>query len=157
VAFDDIVYIPGAHPFLDAWLTICGNKVYMLGGNNVKTPTKSALTCSLDDLDNTSEKWDTICDVPVCSATCATVNGQLLAVGGKYEGKNSTSIYAFNQTEKSWKIIRNMETARSFCLAAALPNNKLIIVGGFIQGQDLYDVRTNCVEIIDIPGRTDSV
>jgi len=145
------------HPFLDAWLTICGNKVYMLGGNVLKTAMKSALTCSLDDLYNTSKKWDTIRDVPVYSATSATVNGQLLAVGGKHKGKNCKSIYAFDQTEGSWKIICNMETARSFCLAAALPNNKLIIVGGFIQGQDLYDVRTNCVEIIDIPGRTDSV
>lgn len=145
------------HPVLDAWLTICGNKLYMLGGNVLKTAMKSALTCSLDDLYNTSKKWDTICEVPVDSATCATVNGQLLAVGGKHKGKNCTAIYAFDQTEESWKIIHNMEMARSFCLAAALPNNKLLIVGGFIQGQHLYDVPTNCVEIIDIPGQTDSV
>jgi len=42
------------------------------------------------------------------------------------------------------------KTPRSFCLAAALPNNKLMIVGGFIQGFSLHDEATNEVEIISI-------
>ena len=144
------------HPFLDAWLTVCGTRVYMLGGNVLKTPRKAALSCSLDDLlvNVKSRVWDKICDVPVYSATCATVNGQLLAVGGKpQDEENCTSIYAFDPAKESWRLISNMKTARSFCLAAGLPNNKLMIVGGFVQGQHLYDVPTNNVETIDIPGQ----
>jgi len=142
------------HPFVDAWLTICGDKVYMLGGNIRKTSTKSALTCSLNDLCDWSGKWDTIPNVPVYNATCATVDGQLLAVGGKQslkEGtKNSSAIYTYNPTEKTWSIKCHMKTPRSFCVAAALPSNKLMIVGGFIQGFSLHDEPTNEVEIISI-------
>ena len=126
----------------------------MLGGNIRKTPSKSVLTCSLNDLYDLSGKWDTIPNVPVYNATCATVDGQLLAVGGKQsteEGTtNSSAIYAYNPTEKSWSINCYMKTPRSFCLAAALPNNKLMIVGGFIQEFSLHDEATNEFEIISI-------
>ena len=143
------------HPFIDAWLTICGNHVYMLGGNIRKTPSKFVFSCSLSDLqDNKSGKWDTLPKVPVYNATCATVNGQLLAVGGKQsleEGeKNCPVIYAYNPTEKSWAIKCSMKIARSFCLVAALPNDRLMVVGGFVQGPDMHDESTNDVEIIDI-------
>jgi len=143
------------HPFIDAWLTVCGDKVYMLGGNNRKTPSKSALTCSVNELYNRSGKWDTIPNVPVYNATCATVDGQLLAVGGKQsleEGTtNSSAIYAYNPTEKTWSIKCHMKNARSFCLVAALPNNELIVVGGFMQGLiSLHDEATNEVEVISI-------
>ena len=142
------------HPFLDAWLTVCGDKVYMLGGNVRKTASKSALACSLNDLDDKSGKWDIMPKVPVYNATCATVNGKLLAVGGKQsleEGeKNCSAIYAFNPAEKSWGIKCNMEKARSFCLLAALPNNKLMIVGGFMQGQDQHDEPTNHIETVNV-------
>ena len=143
------------HPFIDAWLTVCGNHVYMLGGNIRKTPSKFVFSCSLSDLqDNKSGKWDTLPKVPVYNATCATVNDQLLAVGGKQsleEGeKNCPVIYAYNPTEKSWAIKCNMKIARSFCLVAALPNDRLMAVGGFVQGPDMHDESTNDVEIIDI-------
>ena len=142
------------HPFIDAWLTVCGDKVYMLGGNIRKSPSKSAVTCSLNDLRDRSGKWDTMPFVPVYNATCATVDGQLLAVGGKQsldeDTKNSSAIYAYNPTENSWSIKCHMKTARSFCLVAALPDNKLMVVGGFTQGLGLHDESTNEVEIISI-------
>jgi len=142
------------HPFIDAWLTVCGNHVYMLGGNIRKTPSKFVFSCSLSDLEDQSGKWDTLPKVPVYNATCAVVRGQLLAVGGKQsleEGeKNCPVIYAYNPTEKSWAIKCNMKIARSFCLVAALPNDRLMVVGGFVQGPDMHDESTNDVEIIDI-------
>ena len=129
--------------------------MYMLGGNIRKTPSKCALTCSVNELFDRSGKWDTIPNLPVYNATCATVDGQLLAVGGKKslgEGTtNSTAIYVYNPTEKTWSIKCHMKDARSFCLVAALPNNKLIVVGGFMQGLiSLHDDATDEVEIISI-------
>ena len=91
--------------------------------------------------------------LPVYSATCAAVDGQLLAVGGKQlleEGtKNSSAIYAYNPTENSWSIRCHMKTARS-CLVAALPDNKLMVVGGYTQGLGLHDESTNEVEVINL-------
>ena len=126
----------------------------MLGGNIRKTSSKSALTCSLNDLYDRSVKWDTIPNMPVYNATCVTVDGQLLAVGGKQSLEEGTpissAIYTYNPTEKTWSIKCHMKTPHSFCLVAALPNNKLMVVGGFIQGLSLHDEATNDVEIISI-------
>ena len=145
------------HPFVDAWLTVCGDKVYMLGGNNRKTPSNSVFSCSLNDLRDWSgiRKWDTMPFVPVYNATCATGDGQLLAVGGKHqleEGKfkNSSAIYAYNPTKNSWRLTEcHMKTARSFCLVAALPDNQLMVVGGFTS-LHCDDEFTNDVEVINI-------
>ena len=142
-------------PFTEAWLTVCGDKVYMLGGNICKFPSKTAFTCSLNDLYDGCGKWDTIPNVPVYNATCATVDGQLLAVGGKTTSEegmtNSSAIYAYNPTEKSWSIKCHMKTARSFCLVAALPNNIMMVIGGIMQDLHLHsEAPTDEVEIISI-------
>ena len=55
----------------------------MLGGNIHKTPSKCVFSSSLSYFHDKYGKWDTIPKVPVYNATCATVRGQLLAVGGK--------------------------------------------------------------------------
>ena len=140
------------HPFIDAWLAISGNQVFMLGGNVRKTASKSVLTCTLDELHDKSGKWHTLPKVPVYNATCAVVRGQLLAVGGKQSleeaEKNCPVIHAYNPNEKSWAIKCYLKTPRSFCLVAALPNNKLMVVGGFVQGPDGHDDPTNDVETI---------
>ena len=98
--------------------------------------------------------WQKVANVPVYNATCATVCGQLLAVGGKQSldkpEENSSAIYAYNPTENTWSIKCGMKTARSFCLVAALPNNKLMAVGGFIQGPDRYDEPTSKAEISNL-------
>ena len=142
------------HPFIDAWLAVSGNEVFMLGGNVRKTASKSVLTCSLDELQDKSGEWRSLPKVPVYNATCAVVHGKLLAVGGKQSleeaEKNSPVIYAYNPNEKSWIIKCYLKTPRSFCLVAALPNNKLMAVGGFVQGSDMHDESTNDVEIVDI-------
>ena len=142
------------HPFIDAWLAVSGNQVFMLGGNVRKNASKFVLTCPLDELYDKYGKWHTLPKVPVYNATCAVVRGQLLAVGGKQSleeaGKNCSVIHTYNPIEKSWAIKCNLKTPRSFCLVAALPNDKLMVVGGFVQGPDGYDEPTNDVEIIDI-------
>ena len=60
-----------------------------------------------------------------------TFCGQLLAVGGKdSDNKPTTAVYMYNQATNSWNVISHMATARKNCLAAVLPNNKLMLVGG---------------------------
>ena len=53
----------------------------------------------------------------------------------------------YNPTEKSWSIKCHMKTPRSLCLVAALPSNKLMIVGGITQGLGLHDEVTNEVKL----------
>ena len=125
------------HPYDRASATICGDQLYMLGGEDDKGRTKSVLTCSLTELlqssSSSSSVWQRVADVPAYRSTCAAVNGQLLAVGGCDKRFRATAaIHKYNPTTKSWDHISDMPTARLCCLVAVLPTNEMMAVGGGI-------------------------
>ena len=123
------------HPYTRASVTICGDQLYMLGGEDDKGMTKSVLTCSLTELLQSSSSlssiWHRVADAPDYYSTCAAVNGELLAVGGCDEDwKPSSAIHKYNPTTNSWDLISNMPTARWRSLVAVLLTNELMVVGG---------------------------
>jgi len=76
--------------------------------------------------------WYQPADVPVTLSTCASLHGQLLAVGGEDSDKKlTTAIHAYNMTANSWEIISHMATPRYQCLVAVFPHNELMVVGGY--------------------------
>ena len=141
------------HPLIQAIATLCGDQVYMLGGwYQTNKKSKSVFTCSLaallqpfqphslgERLKNLvlasrpdSEVWHQLADTPVTLSTCASLQGRLLAVGGRdSRGKITTAIHMYNTTTNSWKVISHMATSREICLVAVLPHNELMIVGGY--------------------------
>ena len=124
------------HPYYLASATVCGDHLYLLGGLDNKGKTKSVLTCSLTELlqsSSSSSVWHRVADAPAYYSTCATVNEQLLAVGGCDENRTpSTAIHKYNPTSNSWDHRSNMPTARYLCLVAVLPTNEMMAVGGYI-------------------------
>ena len=141
--------------------TLCGDQVYMLGGKGQDDkPSKSVFTCSLAALQPQSlgeqlktlslasrpKVWHQLADIPVTLSRCASLQGRLLAVGGVSSDHNgTTAIHMYNTTTNSWEIISHMTTPRRQCLVVVLPQNELMVVGGFITG-----VETNSVEIASI-------
>ncbi|XP_064405425.1 probable serine/threonine-protein kinase kinY [Halichondria panicea] len=109
--------------------TICGDYVYIHPHNQVKY---SVYKCSLRQLTQSqpiSAIWEKIAPLPVSWSTLVTINGHLLAVGGRdSNGDNTKDIYQYNET--SWTVISQMSTPRAACLTAALLGNKLMVVGG---------------------------
>ena len=151
-------------PLSDASATVCGDRVYLVGGKNQDGYyTNVVLTCSLSALLQSQTmkaaktkrlgkkitlSWHLIADLSVTCSTCVTVNGQLLAVGGcESDGSDSNNIYSYNTETNSWNVISQMSTARSQCLVTVLPDNKLMVVGGMIE-----DYNTDKVEIITLQG-----
>ena len=139
------------HPYNVASATICRDRLYMLGGEDDKNKTKSVLTCSLTKLlqslsssSSSSSVWHRVADAPAYYSTCAAVNGQLLAVGGRDEGYNTNAIYKYNQGTNTWDHISDMPTARCDCLVAVLPTNEMMAVGGMVSLRSGY---TDNVEI----------
>ena len=118
--------------------TICGDHLYMLGGWDDKGKAKSVLTCSLTKLlqssSSSSSVWHRVADAPAYISTCAAVNGeQLLAVGGCDErNKDTPTIHKYYPNTNSWKLINSMPTARHQSLAAVLPTNEVMVVGGWL-------------------------
>ncbi len=92
----------------------------------------SVYKCLLKQLtqsEPSSAIWEKIAPLPVSDSTLVTVNGNLLAVGGVNSRTKDIILYQYNNMT-SWTVISQMSTPRSFCLTAALPGNKLMVVGG---------------------------
>ena len=141
--------------------TLCNGVVYLLGGkgNNGRS-SSSAFTCSLGDLlqsshsqkpsqdtENTSETsniakqsdsvWSAVANLPLVDCTCVSLDGQLLAVGGRSLGEDgscSTAVNLYHPDSNTWEEISNMSIGRSSSFAAILPDNQLMVVGGMVIG-----------------------
>ena len=135
-------------PMLQASATVCGDQFYMLGGQVEQYGyTKSAYTCSLSDLllsfhsrrsqlatSQRTNIWRKIADLPVTRSTCESFHGRLLAIGGRDSERFSTAVHMYNSTTNSWEIIDRMSVGRWNCFTAVLPDNRLMVVGGFAEG-----------------------
>ena len=124
--------------------TVCGGRLYLLGGVDKNyTPTRAVFTCTLDSLlhschppsqtpphTNEAGVWQRIADVPMTYSTCTTLNGRVLAVGGKdSHGTRTADVYTYNIDSDSWLLVGHMSTARYECLVVGL-RDCIIAVGG---------------------------
>ena len=138
---------------------VCGDSLYLAGGLNEYSGSKSVFTCSLPDLWQPetlgsrirltltrSNVWKEISSLPVTRSTLASFGGHLLAIGGSDDSWNSTSdVYRYDSHTHSWYVISQMKNKRSLCFAVTLPEDQLIVVGGWTGiGRD-----TDSVEILE--------
>ena len=145
------------HPFSGATISICGERLYMLGGyDQTVYNTRSVLSCSVPELlqscqpqplagklrtapANQSTIWRRVADAPHYWSSCATLCGQLVAVGGE-DLKDTNAITGYNETTDSWEAIGHMPTARRLALVAIL-NGKMMVVGGWrVTGTDVVEI-----------------
>ena len=112
--------------------TICGDYVYIHPQTGDAQEKYSVYKCSLRQLTQSppsSAIWEKIAPLPIYWSSLDTINGHLLAVGGRDSNRDKTKdIYQYNET--SWTVISQMSTPRSQCLTTALPGNKVMMVGG---------------------------
>ena len=134
-----------------ATTTLCGEILYLMGGVTYSND-YSVLSCRFSDLVQSTQStrpstrkwpwsstvathskvWHNIPDLPVRRSICVTVQGKVLAIGGRdKQGKGSTSIYELNTDNNKWSHKSDMNVARSRCLATALPDNNILVVGGW--------------------------
>ena len=141
------------HPLTNATVTVCGDSVYLMEGqdqNLVQACSLSALLHSVTigakvkkylTFIKENSVWRTIADLPVRCSACVTLNGQLLAVGGKNScGKATNIIYVHNTETNSWEIASIMPTPRYHCMVTVLPGDKLMVVGGQTATRDTDEV-----------------
>ena len=124
--------------------TVCGGRLYLLGGGDkIYRLTHAVFTCTLDSLlhschppsqtpphTNEAGVWQRIAHVPMTYSTCTTLNGRVLAVGGRdSHGTRTADVYMYNADSDSWPLVGHMSTARSECLVVGL-RDCIIAVGG---------------------------
>ena len=116
---------------------VCDDQIYIME--------KAMYTCSVQQLLTSMRKrgtkvWKKIAAPPVVETACVSIYGRLLAIGGwGSDGKSTTTIHMYNPTTDSWEVISHMGTPRSRCIAALLPNNQLMVVGGYIDEFETTD------------------
>ena len=135
-------------PLTESSLTLCqGGFVYLLGGHDeVNAGTSSVYSCSVSSLHlSTGSKsnslaqssvWNRVASLPVTLSTAVTLHGQLLAVGG-WDQDATTAIHMYQPITNSWEVISRMTIPRALCLVAVLPDNQLMVVGGWTTGNKL--------------------
>ena len=141
-------------PVFNMSATVCGGHLYLLGGVKYNNPTQ-VFTCTLDSLlhschppsqtpphTNEAGVWQHIADVPMKYSTCATLNGRVLAVGGRDSHGTTADVYMYNADTDSWQLVGHMSTAQSWCLVVGL-RDCIIAVGGNSSGLTL----TSSVEV----------
>ena len=139
---------------------VCGDSLYLAGGITQGNGSKSVFTCSLPALWQPktlgskirrtlswSNVWKEISSLPVTESTLASFDGHLLAIGGRDDSGNpTTDVYRYDSHTDSWHVISQMKNKRTLCLAVTLPEDQLIVVGGWT-GVDGGD--TDSVEILE--------
>ena len=108
----------------------CGGCLYLASGSN------NVLSCSVEDLLNSSDDdsvWTRLASIPTPQwSSLATLQGRVLAIGGEDGDDNPTgAIHCYDVATNSWSVIGEIPTPRYSVLAAVLPSNELVVVGGW--------------------------
>ena len=142
----------------------CGDSLFLAGGCTGAQWSKSIFTSFLPDLwtpmtlrsriQHTLPRsnkrnllaWKEINSLPVTRSTLTSFDCHLLAIGGNDDSRNpTTDVYRYDSHTDSWHVISQMKNKRSKCFAFTLPENQLIVVGGYTE--TLY--YTESVEILE--------
>ena len=135
------------HPFGVASGTICGDNLYLAGGCvGLAKASKSVVTCSVTDLlsplslggrlqslslANKTSVWRQALYLPVTGSTLITLGGHLLAIGGEDDSAaNTATVHCYDNHTNLWQVVSEMKGSRRLCLAAALSDDRLLVVGG---------------------------
>ena len=116
---------------------ICGDAIYIFGESSMYTCSVNTLVQScksfLPSIRNKGARvWKAVALPPVTRTACVSIDGRLLAIGGLYsDNVPTTAIHMYNPTNNSWKVISHMGIPQYDCIAAVLPNNQLMVVGGY--------------------------
>ena len=112
---------------------VCGNQFYILGKSNMYKCSVNALIQPDKSFGSfLRNRWKKVAAPPIKETTCVSIYGRLLAIGGEDSDKEpTTAVHMYNPSTDSWEIISHMGTTRCKCIAAVLPDNQLMVVGGY--------------------------
>ena len=165
------------YPVSSMTATLCGDTLYFVGGFSQDGETNSAFGCSFSALLRSCQQptslmsrikgslqsssgqgsitnemlWQScpIPDVPVWHAKIVTLRGEVIAVGSTLSVIPSTEVWMYDATVGSWLKISQVPTARDWSLVTALPEDRLIVIGGSLQSVSSSGY-TDIVEIASV-------
>ena len=126
--------------------TICGNQLYVIGdGLNGYSCSLEALLSIDQELPNTLQflshliMWTSVPPLPLFESTAATLNGELIIIGGEerilVSGKSERILHSsiYQLRNGGWVEIGDVHQRRKQCLAISPSHDKLFVIGGWIE------------------------
>lgn len=163
-----IWYVAGdlPYPIVEASLSISDQRVYVVGGYLEHDEwMRRVLTCSVKSLLQTSRLaterspfelpsvWVDFVDIAVRRCASLSIDGNLVIVSGKNSrGERMKEIQRYSPRTNSWDVVGVVSVPRTRCLAAALPGQRVMVVGGWVESGGGRNERrkTNLYEIVSL-------
>ena len=114
---------------------VCGDLLYVIGGNCVYSYLLSALPDSTrPDKSLQSPIWKPLPDLPLHNSTPAILAGQLVCVGGRRGGglgsPRDDSIHQL--VDGQWVKVGSLSSTTNLCLVVTPSPDKMLVVGGYL-------------------------
>ena len=118
--------------------TACSGSTSPPNGQNEISPTRQIGTSTRR---HNAVDWNRLRDLPVTQSTCVLFQGRLLAISGKTSSAElpTRDIYVYSPVIDSWEVVGHVTIGRFACFAAVLPDNQLMIAGGYTDSQNAHD------------------
>ena len=116
---------------------VVGDYLYVGGRFSAGRPTQLVFRCNIRKLlgtqtggDRETDIWSSVAQLPAHFSTLVMYQDQLLAMGGQWNGRPTTTVYRYVSSSNTWKAFGHMNVARFRCMAAVLPGDRMMVVGG---------------------------
>ena len=126
---------PAPSPLCNMSTTVINNKCFIAECDSTKVYQLCVtLQQTTTDYSNTPQvitEWTNLCDLPHKWSSLGSINGCLLAVGGRHMFNPITTILGFSPITNTWKTVGELPEPRRNCTTVLLPTGELLVMGGW--------------------------
>ena len=116
--------------------TVMGSHVVFAGGRGQG---RGVYCCSVDTIKSKTLQWERLADAPLKYSSIITLNGVLLAIGGRTRSSESAAMFGFSAHTRSWHHFFNLPLPLSSTSTAVIQTGQIIAIGGW--SDSLYSSR----------------
>ena len=114
------------------------------------------ITASIDRQHNsdTPTKWTKLTVVDHCYTALVPSSSPPVILGGRNHmddgGISTADIKMYDNSNKSWKKIGSLSSARSMVAVAAVYNNAIVVIGGYTKGGSMANAKSSSLTIVEL-------
>ena len=118
---------PLPRPCSDMSSTVMGSHVVFAGGQGQGN---EVYHCSVDTIKSKTLQWERLADAPLKYSSIITLNGVLLAIGGRTGSSESAAMFGFFSHTRSWHHFFDLPLPLYSTSTAVIPTGQIVAIGG---------------------------
>ena len=110
------------------------------------------ITASIDQQHNsdTPTKWTKLTAADHWCTTLVPSSSPPVVVGGEDTTGTTADIKMYDNSNKSWKKIGSLSSARSSVAIAAVYNNAIVVIGGYTKGRSMANCNSSSLTVVEL-------